>query len=265
MSYNLGSVDPDRRAEVYGDVHDEEPPRRPRRVLATVLALLIMGLFSGGLWLAYVQGKHHTGGDAASGDVPLIRADERPTKVKPEQPGGMEIPDRDKLIYNPTRKVVEHLLAPAEKPMPRPVPSPTPLQTDAARSSTGTMPPTSGKPEDPPAVSQMAQPQQQAATPPTKAAQVSSIPSKPAAAKAGGTRLQLGSLRSEDAARQEWERIKRKNSDLLGSLSATPVRADLGDKGIYYRIQAGPITDPAAAERICGELKQRSIGCIIAR
>jgi cell division septation protein DedD len=260
MSYHLGPVDPDRRAEVFADARDEEPPRRPRRVLATVLALLIMGLFSGGLWLAYVQGKHHTGGDAASGDVPLIRADERPTKVKPEQPGGMEIPDRDKLIYNPTRKVVEHLLAPAEKPMPRPAPSP-PSQTEAARSSTGAMLPPSGLPENSPAATQTAQPQQQAATSPGKAAQAPSSPSKPAA----GTRLQLGSLRSEDAARQEWERIKRKNSDLLGSLSATPVRADLGDKGIYYRIQAGPIADPAAAERICGELKQRSIGCILAR
>ena len=264
MSYHLGPVDPDRRAEVFADARDEEPPRRPRRVLATVLALLIMGLFSGGLWFAYVQGKHHTGSDAASGDVPLIRADERPTKVKPEQPGGMEIPDRDKLIYNPTRKVVEHLLAPAEKPMPRPTP-PMPSQTEAARSSTGAMPPASGTPENPPAATQMAQPQQQAAASPSKAAQAPSSPSKPAAAQAAGTRLQLGSLRSEDAARQEWERIKRKNSDLLGSLSATPVRADLGDKGIYYRIQAGPIADPAAAERICGELKQRSIGCIIAR
>ena len=259
MSYHLGSVDPNQRAELFGDARDDEPPRRPRRVLATVLALGIMGLFSGGLWFAYVQGKHHAGSDAASGDVPLIRADERPTKVKPDQPGGMEIPDRDKLIYNPTRKVVEHLLAPAEKPMPRPAPSLS--QTDAARSSTGAMPPASSTPENPPAVSQMAQPQQQAAASPSKAAQAPSSPSKPAA----GARLQLGSLRSEDAARQEWERIKRKNSDLLGSLSATPVRADLGDKGIYYRIQAGPIADPAAAERICGELKQRSIGCILAR
>jgi len=259
VSYHLGSVDPDQRAGLFGDARDDEPPRRPRRVLATVLALVIMGLFSGGLWFAYVQGKHHAGSDAASGDVPLIRADERPTKVKPDQPGGMEIPDRDKLIYNPTRKVVEHLLAPAEKPMPRPAPSLS--QTDAARSSTGAMPPASSTPENPPAVTQMAQPQQQAAASPSKAAQAPSSPSKPAA----GARLQLGSLRSEDAARQEWERIKRKNSDLLGSLSATPVRADLGDKGIYYRIQAGPIADPAAAERICGELKQRSIGCILAR
>jgi len=195
--------------------------------------------------------------------VPLIRADERPTKVKPEQPGGMEIPDQDKLIYNPTRKVVEHLLAPAEKPMPRPAPSSSP--TDAARSSTGAMPAASSTPENRPAVTQTAQPQQQAATSPSKAAQAPSSPSKPAAAQAAGTRLQLGSLRSEDAARQEWERIKRKNRDLLGNLSATPVRAELGDKGVYYRIQAGPIADLAAAERICGELKQRNIGCILAR
>ena len=234
MSYHLGSVDPDQRAELFGDARDDEPPRRPRRVLATVLALIIMGLFSGGLWFAYVQGKRHAGSDAANGDVPLIRADERPTKVKPEQPGGMEIPDQDKLIYNPTRKVVEHLLAPAEKPMPRPAPSSSP--TDAARSSTGAMPAASSTPENRPAVTQTAQPQQQAATSPSKAAQAPSSPSKPAA----GTRLQLGSLRSEDAARQEWERIKRKNSDLLGNLSATPVRAELGDKGVYYRIQAGP-------------------------
>ena len=259
MSYHLGSVDPDQRAELFGDARDDKPPRRPRRVLATVLALIIMGLFSGGLWFAYVQGKRHAGSDAANGDVPLIRADERPTKVKPEQPGGMEIPDQDKLIYNPTRKVVEHLLAPAEKPMPRPAPSSSP--TDAARSSTGAMPAASSTPENRPAVTQTAQPQQQAATSPSKAAQAPSSPSKPAA----GTRLQLGSLRSEDAARQEWERIKRKNSDLLGNLSATPVRAELGDKGVYYRIQAGPIADLAAAERICGELKQRNIGCILAR
>jgi SPOR domain len=263
VTYHLGPIDPDRRAELFAEADDGEPQRRPRRLLATMLALLIMGLFSGGLWFAYVQGTHHAGNDAASGDVPLIRADERPTKVKPEQPGGMEIPDRDKLIYNPTRSVVEHLLPPPEKPITRPTPLP---QVEAGRSATGATPPVSGTPETPPAAPPMAQPQQQAAAPSGgKIVPTPPGPSKPAAAKAVGTRLQLGSLRSEDAARQEWERIKRKNADLLGNLSATPTRADLGDKGIYYRIQTGPVADPAVAERICSELKQRSIGCIIAR
>ena len=121
MTYHLGPVDRDRPAELYGDTRDEEAPPRPRRLLATALALLVMGLFGGGLWFAYVQGTRHAGGDSASASVPLIRADDRPTKVKPERPGGMEIPDRDKLIYNPTRPAVEHLLPPPEKPLPRPV------------------------------------------------------------------------------------------------------------------------------------------------
>jgi cell division septation protein DedD len=231
-------------------------------VLATLLALLVMGLFGGGLWFAYVQGTRHAGGDAAGASVPLIRADERPTKVKPERPGGMEIPDRDKLIYNPARPAVEHLLPPPEKPLPRPAPPPSPSpqreQPPASASSTPASPPA-----PPPAA--IPQAQQSAAAPPGKPPPPQAAPPKTAATGAAGARLQLGSVRSEDAARQEWERIKRKNADLLGSLSATPIRADLGDKGIYYRILTGPVADQAAAERICGELKQRSVGCILAR
>jgi SPOR domain len=266
VAYHLGPVDPDRRAELFADARQEEPQPRPRRLLTTALGLLVMALFGGGLWFAYIHQGRYSGGDAAGGQVPLIRADERPTKVKPEQPGGMEIPDRDKLIYNPSRKVVEHLLPPPEKPMPRPAPPPPPqVQAEAARSPTGPAPTVPSTPENPPGSARTAQPQQQAAAPSNKAVQGPLEPPKPAAGKAGGIRLQLGSLRSEEAARQEWERIKHKNADLLRSLSAIPIRTDLGDKGIYYRIQTGPVADLAVAERICIELKQRSIGCIIAR
>jgi hypothetical protein len=83
-----------------------------------------------------------------------------------------------------------------------------------------------------------------------------------APAQARGARLQLGSVRTEQAAQHEWDRIRRANSDLLGSLSANPVRTDLGGKGIYYRIQSVAIAD---ADRICSELKRRNVGCVIAR
>jgi cell division septation protein DedD len=266
MSYHLGGIDPDERAEFYNDQGDEQPQSRPRRMFAKALILLVMGLFGGGLWFAYLQGTRHA---AESADVPLIRADERPTKVKPERPGGMEIPDRDKLIYNPPRTVVEHLLPPPEKPMPRPAPPP-PAQAEAPPPAPAAPSIAAGPPANPPAPSPPVQPPQPAASPPGRGTQTASAAmAKPAAAppaaNIGGTRLQLGSVRSADAARQEWERIKSKNPDLLGNLSATPIRADLGDKGIYYRIQTGPVADPAAAERLCGELKQRNIGCIIAR
>src|SRR5262249_56332416 len=153
MTYHLGPVDSDRRAELYGETREEEPQPCPRRVLATALALLVMGLFGGGLWFAYVQGTRHAGGgDAAGGSVPLIRADERPTKVKPEKPGGMEILDRDKLIYNPTRPAVEHLLPPPEKPMPLPAPTPAPLphpEQPPRWSASAPINPTAGAPTAP--------------------------------------------------------------------------------------------------------------------
>ena len=72
-------------------------------------------------------------------------------------------------------------------------------------------------------------------------------------------------MRSEGVAREEWDRIKRTNQDLLGHLTAVAVRAELGDKGTYYRIQAGPVADAATAQRLCGELKQRHLGCLIVR
>ena len=217
-----------------------------------------MGVFAGGLWFAYHQGLRHAGAGAA-GDVPLIRADERPTKVKPENPGGMEIPDRDKLIYTQKRAAVEHLLPPPEKPMPRPT-APPPTGRKAAKS-----PPAAGRGGARGRLAGRARrsrrpAQQPAAT--SRRRRSRDRPAGHAGAQAGGARIQLGSVRSEEAARQEWDRIRRANSDLLGSLSATPVRADLGEKGVYYRIQTGPIAD---ADRICGELKQRNVGCIIAR
>jgi hypothetical protein len=265
MSYQAGSAGPEQRAELFAERREREVRPRVRGVVAILAALLVMGFFAGGLWLAYHEGlRHATGGAAGSGEVPLIRADERPTKVKPEKPGGMEIPDRDKLIYTQKRAAVEHLLPPPEKPMARPGAPSSAVQPEP--------PPLSAAPPNAPgavtsAPATPAEPQQIAAKPPTKAAPESPGAAKSASlqsspAKTGATRIQLGSVHSEDAARQEWDRIKRTNSDLLGSLSATPVRADLGDKGVFYRIQTGPITD---AERLCGELRRRNVGCIIAR
>jgi hypothetical protein len=246
-----------------------------------------MGLFAGGLWFAYIQGMRHAVSAGGSGEVPLIRADERPTKVKPDKPGGMEIPDRDKLIYTQKRAAVEHLLPAPEKPMARPTPpsasstqpeaaappaspeaavvpstlapsplAPSPLAPSEATAAV-TGPRTTAGPTTETASLPIPPQQQSAAALPTKPA-----PASPQPAKTGGVRLQLGSLRSEDAARQEWDRIRRANSDLLGSLSATTERADLGDRGIFYRIQTSPVAD---ANRLCGELKRRNVGCIIAR
>ncbi len=287
MSYNLGQIDPDRRGERYAaerselraDPRDEEPPARPRPVLAAGAALLVMGLFAGGLWFAYVEGLNHAIGGGNGGDIPLIRADTQPIKVRPANPGGMAIPDRDLLIYGEGRPTVEHLLPPPEQPMARPAapaPSPPPQAASSqpapgmagavpaepgpnpARANAATSPATAA-PGRPPGLDQAAE---TAAVPPANAPRAAA---KTAPARTGGIRLQLGAVRSEGMARAEWGRISRDNRDLLGSLSAIAVRADLGDKGVYYRIETAPVADMARAERICAKLRQRHLGCIVVR
>jgi hypothetical protein len=257
MSYQAGSVDSDGRADLYADPREHQARPRFRGVVASLVALVVIGVFASSLWFAYQQGLKRGGVITGAADVPLIRADERPTKVRPEKPGGMEVPDRDKLIYTQKRAAVEHLLPPPEKPMPRPT------APSAAAPSASPQPPLvpagAGAANPAPQV----QPQSPAGKPPAKAEGAATAAAKPATAqKTGGTRIQLASVPSEEAARQEWDRIRRANPDLLGSASATPVRADLGDKGVFYRLQTAPIAD---AERVCGELKQRNFGCIIAR
>ncbi len=257
MSYQLGSAGSDGRADLYADPREDETRPRFRGLVASLITLAVIAVFAGGLWFAYQQGLRHGGGGTIAADVPLIRADERPTKVKPENPGGMEVPDRDKLIYTQKRATVEHLLPPPEKPMPRPaVPS-------AAAPSASPQPPLTSAAAGPQNPAPQAQSPQPAGKLAAKAGPADAAVAKPAVTQAaGGVRIQLASLRSEEAARQEWDRIRRANPDLLGSISATTTRADLGDRGIFYRLQTAPMAD---ADRICGELKRRNIGCIIAR
>ena len=249
--------DPDEGLGLVGEERADEYSRPDRRLPTIFLSVVAMALFAGGLWFAYVQGTHHPAVTAQSDTVPLIRADDRPTKVKPDQPGGMAIPDQNVSLYNekPGGAPVEKLLPAPEQPMPRPAPG---ARETAAVEAPSVVPPQPARPANPPVVPQ-----------PAKTAAPKPAPAKTAAtaaaASGGKVQIQLASLRSPEAAREDWARLKRENPDLLGKLTAVAVRTDLGDKGIYYRVLAGSFGDAAAAERLCGELKRRNLGCVLAR
>jgi hypothetical protein len=171
--------------------------------------------------------------------------------VRPAEPGGLKIPDQNLLIYDPGKHMAEHLLPPPEQPMVRPTATAALAEAATpAAAATAAHAAASGMPTA--AVASAAAPLPAAA------------PHASAPAKTGNVRLQLGAVRSAAAARLEWDRIRQRNSDLLGPLSASPVRADLGDKGVYYRIETAPIGQ-LAADRICGALKARKVGCVIVR
>lgn len=280
MSYQqFGHVDPEERLDYSEEPApgDGEEYYAPRRLLLPGLMLVVgvTAAFAGGLWFAYHAGVKHgetavattaapasvatstaaSGAPAAANaQVPLIRADTNPVKVKPDKAGGMTIPDRDDPIYSmhASANQAEHILPPPEAPAPRPVAPPPPPQVAA-------LPPRAA-PGIEPGPTPLPLP-----GPPPIAAQSRSEP-KPAAApkpEAAGppVKVQLASLRTPDEARDEWQRVKHENNDLLGKYTAVAVRNDLGDRGIWYRVEVGPVGDRAAALKLCKALRDRDLGC----
>jgi hypothetical protein len=246
---------------------DVEPPRRYGR-FAVLVALCVAGVSAAGLWTAWRIAGHH-GGEAG---IPIIRADDRPVKVAPANPGGMEVPDQDLYVLNhkqPADSRVEQLLPPPETPLPRPV-APAPAVTDtqpapvaapAAVADTPAAPPSVAAPAIAPTASAAATVAAPAAAP------AAVMPAAPplALAAASGFRLQVAAVRSPEVAQQEWARLKRAQADILGQLDVRTVRVDLGGRGVFYRIEAGPVVDAAAAQRDCETLRQRKVGCILVR
>ncbi len=71
--------------------------------------------------------------------------------------------------------------------------------------------------------------------------------------------LHLSSLRSEEAAKREWSNLKRDFPVALSGMEAQIRRTELGDKGTFYRILAGPLPSRTAAREACAEVKARDV------
>lgn len=79
----------------------------------------------------------------------------------------------------------------------------------------------------------------------------------------GAYYVQLGSVKSPDGAESEWGRLVKEFDAELGSVSHRVQAAELGDRGTFYRIQAGPMSKASAGE-ICDSIKARKPGgCLV--
>ena len=58
--------------------------------------------------------------------------------------------------------------------------------------------------------------------------------------------------------------MQKLHPDVLGALSLHVERFEKSASEVFYRIQAGPIQDKAAAKEICAQLKQKNQACIVA-
>jgi hypothetical protein len=114
-----------------------------------------------------------------------------------------------------------------------------------------------------PQTTQPAQPEAVAAQP-EATQQAAATPTAPTpAAATGNTRIQLAAGKSEASVQKEWAALQKAYPQQLGDLSLTIERVDKGTAGVFYRLQAGPLADKAAARQVCASLKQHGQDCIV--
>ena len=106
---------------------NSKPPKSWRGLKLIIFIIAFVSLIGSG-WLVY--------GDILYGlmisrseNVPMISAPAGPVKLRPDKPGGMQVPNRDKLVYERIRsgkvaletELVERLLPQSEKPASMPL------------------------------------------------------------------------------------------------------------------------------------------------
>lgn len=75
--------------------------------------------------------------------------------------------------------------------------------------------------------------------------------------------VQIGAVKSAAAAESGWGSYQKEYSPVLTGLDHRIQRADLGAKGVYFRIQAGPMSKEKASD-VCSRIKsQKPGGCLI--
>lgn len=82
------------------------------------------------------------------------------------------------------------------------------------------------------------------------------------AATNSGWRVQISALSSQEAAESMWTRLQGQHATLLGEQTLYVERADLS-KGIFYRVQTGPLGERAAAAQLCDQLQAEGQDCFI--
>ena len=90
-------------------------------------------------------------------------------------------------------------------------------------------------------------------------------PTQQAAAATGGYFVQLLSVKDRENAEAAWSKLQGKYPSILGSSSYKVEEADLGDRGVFYRLLAGPVPSDAEASALCGKLEASGQGCLVRR
>ncbi|HEX9446590.1 MAG TPA: SPOR domain-containing protein [Dongiaceae bacterium] len=169
-------------------------------------------------------------------------------------------------------------------PVTAPAAAPAPTATTAAAPAVPAVPPVPAVPDTSSAAMTAASAVPAAPAPSTTTAATPTAPAAPVSptamqtaakptttdatpvAKPGGKiRVQLAAVKSEAAAKVTWAKLQKTHPAQLGKLDLIVEKVDKGAGGIFYRVQAGPLSDKTTAKSICTELAKQNQACLVAR
>lgn len=242
------------------DVMEKEP--------STVRLHMIAMIFFAIVLVVVVIGFAFFGDLSAPEEVVTITATSEPVKVKPEQPGGMLIPDQDKVVYEKMRSgsvstKVEKLFPETEQPVvPQNLKPVQPEESFVPVDQIKTVNPLQEMPAAPvakvEAVPLNDAPPKAMPAPVKKAPAAKGVP-------ADVWKVQLLSSSSKASVEKAWPQILAKNRTLLSNMPYSVVSANVPGKGIFYRLWVGQFKSKDMASSLCGKLKARKQDCVVAK
>jgi len=285
---------------VFDGSEEDDDVEGSRLPLLIVLALLVLAMFAGVVWLAYTQGVAR-----GRGETPVLTAANGPERVAPPQSSGSTVPYQGFKIYEQPAPPDDNAdAAPASPPAQASPPAaavpppaalkPAPAEPSPKQIAAQPQKPAVAKPAPAEKPSASAPPKsvaaliQQANSEPSKPA--AKVPAKPAAPPApaaatgaprplggqmaaaapaamtsGAYVLQIGSYKSQADAEAAWKSYKARHAGLLSGYSDNIQQADLGEKGTWYRLRIGGFSDKEVATALCDRLKADGGACIPGR
>jgi cell division protein FtsN len=258
----------------FDDDNLESEPLLSRKWLA-LGSLLFLALLAGVIYAVYKrsagsqpEGVSVTTSGAASPDdprIPLIEAPKASVRERPKTPGGMQVANIDKKIYDVSDgQIIEEdtqIASPPEQPIERPARLPDSPEVSKipdvpviAPSPTDIRPTAQARPVT-------AKPVIAKAAPIAKVEPVKPVVPKPApvVASAGGVYLQLGAFSTRERAEAAW-------SGLSGKPGLSGLSMNIQEAGpAKFRLRAGPLGNRAAGDAACARLKASGQACLIAK
>jgi cell division protein FtsN len=77
--------------------------------------------------------------------------------------------------------------------------------------------------------------------------------------------VQIGARNDPDAASEAFKTLQQRYASVIGNYSPSLRKADLGPKGVWYRLWVGPVDNKVEAEALCEQLKQAGMQACLVR